>query len=127
MTDEIVSHFGQARCAIISTFHALLSLLKVYFYEVPKLFRFSDVVMFPAYKGVLLLAPAFWLGKKLYGVKLHYVVIGGWLPDYTRRYSFLRYVLRAYDGIYVETVGRALAVSEFDNMGENGYEHTAVL
>jgi glycosyltransferase involved in cell wall biosynthesis len=51
------------------------------------------------------LLPLYVLLKKLLRKRVHYVVVGGWLPDTLRRYGFLRNASAKLDGIHVETAG----------------------
>ena len=52
------------------------------------------------------------------GRKLHYMVIGGWLPQFIQTYKFLYKVLKKFDGIYVETsvMKSALEAMGLDNV-----------
>src|SRR5699024_10336083 len=35
--------------------------------------------------------------------RIHYVVIGGWLPEFLKKRKNLMRILKSFDGIYVET------------------------
>jgi len=74
----------------------------------------KHVIIMPAYKGVHLIAPLIVLLNILFRRKLHYVVIGGWLPSYVRKYPVLRWAVRRIDVIYVETQHM---VEEMENEG----------
>lgn len=63
----------------------------------------SNVIIMPAYKGVHLIVPSAVLLNMLFHRKLHYVVIGGWLPKYVSKYHILRWAVRKIDVVYVET------------------------
>lgn len=62
-----------------------------------------NIIIMPAYKGVRIITPLLTLGNLLFHRRLHYVVIGGWLPDYAKRMPWLRACLKRFHGIYVET------------------------
>jgi len=66
--------------------------------------NYHHIVVLPAYKGVRVIVPMLALLNIFYHRKLHYVVIGGWLPNYVRKYPLLRYASRHFDNIYVETL-----------------------
>lgn len=69
-----------------------------------KLLRnYQNIVFLPAYKGVLIIVPLIVLLNKLFHRRLHYVVIGGWLPSYVEKHSSLRRFAHHIDFIYVET------------------------
>ncbi len=65
--------------------------------------NYLNIVFLPAYKGVLIIVPLIVLLNKLFHRRLHYVVIGGWLPSYVEKYYFLRKFAHHIDYIYVET------------------------
>ncbi len=63
----------------------------------------EDIVILPAYKGVRVIVPMLVCLNVFFHRHLHYVVIGGWLPDYTQRLPLLRFFLKHIHHIYVET------------------------
>ena len=62
-----------------------------------------NVIIMPAYKGVRTITPLLVTLNTLLRRRLHYVVIGGWLPDFARRFPMLRFFLKRLHHIYVET------------------------
>ena len=72
----------------------------------------QQLVMFPAQKSVRILGPLFVLCGKPLHRKLHYVVIGGWLPEMTKHKKWLAYFLKKFDGIYVETSSMKTALEQ---------------
>lgn len=81
----------------------------------------KHVIIMPAYKGVHLIAPLIVLLNILFRRKLHYVVIGGWLPEYVRKYPILRLAVRRFDVVYVETQYM------IDTMAHEGYTNTKLM
>lgn len=67
------------------------------------LFRSRNVIFMPAYKGVRVIVPLLVTMNLFFRRKLHYVVVGGWLPSYAKRLFLLRLFLQRIDYIYVET------------------------
>lgn len=91
-----------------------LFLLKMPIIMLRMLRSHRNIIIMPAYKGVHLIAPLIvWLNIP-FRRKLHYVVIGGWLPSYVRKYPVLRWAVRRIDVIYVETQHM---VEEMENEG----------
>ena len=78
-------------------------LFKMPFVMLKMLKSHQHIIIMPAYKGVHLIAPLIVLLNILFRRKLHYVVIGGWLPEYVCKYPILRLAVRKFDVIYVET------------------------
>lgn len=78
----------------------------------------QNIVMMPAYKGIHLITPLLVCLNVFFHRHLHYVVIGGWLPDYARRFPLLRACLKRFNGIYVETssMQKELDAQEFKNV-----------
>lgn len=63
----------------------------------------ENLIILPGQNGLKVLVPMFLLLNKLFNKKLHYVVIGGWLPELLKVNHRLRRYLSRFDGIYVET------------------------
>ncbi len=81
----------------------------------------KNVLMLPAQNGIRVFAPLCFLGKKLTGKPVHYVVIGGWLGDFLRQHPFMKRLVAAFDGVYVET--KAMV----DQLEELGLTNTVYL
>ena len=79
----------------------------------------SNVLILPAQNGLRIFGPlmAFWKRKNKH-VKIHYVVIGGWLTSFLEDHKFLLNSLKRFDGIYVETkhMKKELQKKGFDNV-----------
>lgn len=65
----------------------------------------ENVVILPAHNAVRIFAPYLTALNHIYKRKLHYVVIGGWLPKLLTSKPRLAAQLKKFDGIYVETTG----------------------
>ena len=63
----------------------------------------KNIVMLPAQNGIKVFAPLLLGGKLICGVHIHYIVIGAWLPQLAKKKKFLSYILKQFNGIYVET------------------------
>lgn len=63
----------------------------------------ENVIILPAHNGIKVFVPLFLLLNKIFQRKLHYVVIGGWLPELLESNSKLRKQICKFDGVYVET------------------------
>ena len=59
--------------------------------------------MLPAQRGIRILTPLFLIFNLFFKRKLHYVVIGGWLPQLIENNFLLKRMLMNFTGIYVET------------------------
>lgn len=91
-------------------------LLRLPFVCLRMLHSYRNIIFLPAYKGVRVIVPLLVLMNIFYHRRLHYVVIGGWLPKYVRRYPLLRFMTKRIDHIYVET---EYMKTSFDALGYN--------
>lgn len=82
------------------------------------LYSCGHVIILPAHKSVRVFSPYLVLCNSFFKKRLHYIVIGGWLPNFLRNKPILRKCLKQFDYIYVETnVMRDLLERQgFDNL-----------
>ncbi len=103
-TEELESQVGEAQVLNIDTHGGVKSLLKAPFQVLKALKKSENIVIMPAHNGLRVYAPLLNFCKKFYKKrKLHYVVIGGWLPEFLQNKKSLAKKLKKFDGIYVET------------------------
>ncbi len=68
------------------------------------LIKHSDnIIILPAQNGIKIFAPLYTVLNRLYKKKLHYVVIGGWLPEFIGKRQCLLRCLMQFNNIFVET------------------------
>lgn len=79
--------------AVFRCLHDLLLMLK----------NCDNIVILPAHNSVRIFPPFLVFFNKFYHKKLHYLVIGGWLPSLIKNNWFLKCVLKKLDSIMVET------------------------
>lgn len=119
ITEELQNRFGQAQILKIDTHGGLKTLLKAPFQTLRALKNSANVLMFPAHNGVRVYAPLLCIQRAFFNNrKIHYVVIGGWLPQFLQKHKWLAGFLKRFDGIYVETttMKRALEAQGFENV-----------
>lgn len=63
----------------------------------------ENIIILPAHNGVRVIAPLVGILNRAFKKRLHYIVIGGWLPDLLRKHPNLMSHLNSFQGIYVET------------------------
>lgn len=61
----------------------------------------ENLIMMPAQNGLKIIAPLLYLAR--HRCAIHYVVVGGWLPELIKGRRALKRILQKFDGIYVET------------------------
>ena len=94
---------GEEQVGFFDTMGGWWFLIKMPFIMLRMLWSYRNIVIMPAYKGVHLIALLIVLLNIPFRRKLHYVVIGGWLPEYVCKYPILRMAVRKIHVVYVET------------------------
>lgn len=104
VTNELQRQLGEEQVLTIDTHGGATTLLKAPAQVFRALRTSENVLIFPARNGLRVYAPLLSVLRRFFrNRKLHYVVIGGWLPDFLMDRSNLSRILRKFDGIYVET------------------------
>lgn len=119
LTEELCAQLGKELVVRIDTHGGIRTLFKAPFQVLRALKQSRNVMILPAQNGVRVYAPLLSLFRNLFrGRKLHYVVIGGWLPEFLKQRKRLAAVLKMFDKIYVETqtMKRALEEQGFGNV-----------
>lgn len=119
ITEELQNQLGQEQVLIADTHGGWKTLVKAPFQALTALKKASNVVIFPAHNGLRVYAPLLSLLVPLFRKrKLHYVVIGGWLPQFLLKRKNLTNALKKFDAIYVETsiMKSALEEQGFSNV-----------
>lgn len=113
MTDELELQLGKEQVVKFDTHGKYKTLLKAPFQVIKALKRSKNVLIFPAHNGLRVFAPLLSFFKKFFkGRRLHYSVIGGWLPELLKHKKRLIKSLNRFDGIYVETNTMKNAIEE---------------
>lgn len=119
ITDELSKQLGNDEVLKLDTAGGKSTLLKAPFQCLKALKTAKNVIIFPAHNGVRVYVPLLSFFRKFFkNRKLHYVVIGGWLPEFLKTRKSLAKKLKRFDGIYVETntMKRALEEQGFTNI-----------
>ena len=101
--NELRRVFGEDEVDFEDTMGGWRFLLRLPLQAYRMLRHHADIIFLPAYKGVHIIIPLLAFLNKFFRRRLHYVVIGGWLPGYVRKYPILRRALHHVDNIFVET------------------------
>ncbi len=103
LAKELNDQLGEEEVICVDTHGSRLKLIKTLLSLFGIAKRTKNAVMLPAHNGVKVLTPILLQLRRMYGIKLHYVVIGGWISDMVKGAPSLREGLKKFDGIYVET------------------------
>lgn len=103
VTRELEKQYGVDQIIKIDT-HGGVKALPQIIMRMIVAFKYSEnVVIFPAHNGVKIFVPLCNILNTIFKKKVHYIVIGGWLPSFLNGKYFLKRNLMHFDGIYVET------------------------
>lgn len=118
VTKELQKKFGNDEILIIDTYGGWKKILKQITSLIRCTKRCENIVILPAHNSLRVFAPILVTINKLKKRKLHYIVIGGWLPKFIKKRKLLSICLKKFDYIYVETsvMKRDLEMQGFTNV-----------
>ena len=94
---EIEKKMGVNAVIKKNTYGGIIFLLKLPFWIFTLLCLCKNVLFFPAQRGIKLIVPFLVVFNKFFRRKLHYVVIGGWLPEFIKSRPILTLQLKKYN------------------------------
>lgn len=118
---ELRRRFGEEEVSFHDTHGGWHFLLRMPFVIFGMMCDSRHIIMLPAHKGLCMITPVIILLNIFFRHRLHYVVIGGWLPDMVAGNRFLRMLLKKYDNIFVETR------SMLERMTDMGFTNVTVM
>lgn len=96
--------YGEEQIKPIDTHGSITSFIKAPFILLKAFFQTKNIIILPAQRGLQIYAPIIWAYKKIFhNVRIHYAVVGGWLPSLLEKKSYLRKTVKSIDCIFVET------------------------
>ena len=103
ITAELKKQLGENQVNIFDTYGGKKTLLKCFFKAFSVLKNNENIIMLPAHNGVRFFTPVLLFWNIFFHRKLHYSVIGGWLPKLVSSKKSLCKMLKRFNYIYVET------------------------
>lgn len=115
---ELEKIYGKKEIYIIDT-HGGLKYFPLIFIRL--LYSFiicENIIIMPAHNGVKIFIPLCSIINIFFRRKIHYIVIGAWIPDYLEIHKFTKIMLRYINAIYVETntLKRKLEEKRYSNI-----------
>ena len=88
------------------------------FYLCKFTFKCDNIIILPAHNSLRIFAPILAFLNFFLNRRLHYIVIGGWLPEFLAKRKWLKKTLLKFNYIYVETstMKRKLEANGFSNV-----------
>ena len=112
VTTELEKQLGADQVMKIDTHGGAKALPKIIFQLINAFKNCNNIIIFPAHNGVKVFVPLCNAINKVFHRKLHYVVIGGWLPSFLKDKDRLRKSVSQFTGVYVETTTMQNALKE---------------
>lgn len=103
ITTELEKQLGKDEIVKIDTHGGKKALVKLFFKSGNAVKNCKNVVIMPANNGLQFFSPILMFWKRFFYVKIHYIVIGGWLAEFITNKNGLQKKLKRFDAIYVET------------------------
>lgn len=118
ITKELQKEFGNNEVKIVDTYGGKKRLLPIVFNLIKLIMHCKNVIILPAHNSLRIFAPLLTFVNYFYNRNLHYVVIGGWLPEFVATRKYLQRALMSFDSIYVETniMKKKLVAMGFSNV-----------
>lgn len=103
ITEELSEELGKNEVVKFDT-HGKFAIIKAPFIAFSALKKAKNVLIFPAHNGVRVYAPLLVFFRRFFSKrKLHYSIVGGWLPKMLEKKKGLLKTLKRFDGLYAET------------------------
>lgn len=103
VTKELDKYYGDDQVLKIDTHGGLKSLPLMVLKMISAFKKCNNIIIFPAHNGIKIFVPLCNFINVFFHRRLHYVVIGGWLPKFLKDKTNLKKGLTKFNGIYVET------------------------
>lgn len=102
--EALKKNYGDNNIKTIDTHGTLKALILSPFVLLMSFIITNNVVILPAHRSLCVYAPIISFYKKLFpNVRIHYAVVGGWLPSLLQNKTIIKQALNSFDYIYVET------------------------
>lgn len=118
IANELEQVYGQNNIVKIDTHGGFKAIIPVIRGCIFCLKHCSNVIIMLTENGLKIVVPLLVQLNKKYKKKLHYVVIGGWLPSFLDKHHSLLKKIQKIDYVYVETntMKKTLSLKGFDNV-----------
>lgn len=103
LTDELKVVYGSQSVKTVDTYNWKKKSIVLFKKCYQLISSCENVIILPAQNGVKVFPELFLMFNMFFHKKLHYVVVGGWLPELLEKNKRLKNKLSKFDGIYVET------------------------
>lgn len=111
VTEEIEKYCSE-KVMIIDAHGGVKAIIPVIIGSVKALVRNKNIILMLTENGLKVSIPVLSFFNKFFHRRLHYVVVGGWLPDFLKEQPKLLKKLKSFHMIYVETHNMKIRLKE---------------
>lgn len=111
---EEVEKFCNEKAMIIDAHGGIKAVIPVVLGSVKSLLQCKNVILMLTENGLRVSIPVLSFFNKFFHRRLHYVVVGGWLPEFLKKQPGLVKRLKSFYMIYVETYNMKMFLEEMD-------------
>ncbi|MHC5529881.1 glycosyltransferase family 4 protein [Priestia megaterium] len=101
--EELRNILGEEQVLYLDTYNFKKNLFKMLIKSMKLSFKTENIVINLSKRGRNVFIPIFYYLKKIFGIRVHCMVIGGGFADQMRDNKYVRNISKKIDGIYVET------------------------
>lgn len=101
--NELLTKYSSDVIYKIDTYNWKKNKIKLFLKTIKSMFSCSDIIFLTAHNGVKIFIPLFALLNKFFHRKIHYIMIGCWLPEILLQHKHIRKMAKELNYIYVET------------------------
>lgn len=102
LTEELIRNYGEENVVTIDTHGGAKAIFRMFFEIAGAMRECENIVILPAHNGVKIIPRIIEFWNFFYKRKIHYDVVGGWLPNTLESMPRLIKMFSNYTGIYVE-------------------------
>lgn len=103
ITKQLKLEFGNDNVVTVDTYGGARKIVKTLFNLIRLMFTCDDIIILPAHNGIQVFAPFVSVFNVFFKKRIHYVVIGGWLPSFVDEKPIVKKALQQFNSIFVET------------------------
>ena len=103
LIEELRNILGEEEVGYVDTHNWKKNPLKIIYQSILLIKKCENLIILPAHNGVKIFVPLFSIINIFYKRKIHYSVIGGWLPNLVEKNKWLITFLDLFNNIFVET------------------------
>ncbi|QLY39826.1 glycosyltransferase [Hujiaoplasma nucleasis] len=103
ITDELKKVYGEQNISIVDTSDWKKKPIKLFFKSLMLAIKSKHIIILPAQNGIKVFIPLFVSLRKIFKLKVHYIVVGAWLKDELQKNKWLISKMNKIDYIYVQT------------------------